>query len=190
MKADVLREQVLQVVNSWSPDTPAREITTSDFDLAVARGAAYYGLARLGRGVRIRGGLGRSYYIKIAAAMPAVPGIPAPTKALCVASFGMEEGTTAAITGQEFVLQVGEPVTFEFLGSTTRPDDAVGTIVEDWSGEIETVTTMETTLEGEAGQAIPVTLELVVTEVGTLSLYCVATSDDRKWKLEFNVRER
>ncbi len=190
MKADVLREQVLRVVNSWSPDTPAREIATSDFDLAVARGAAYYGLARLGRGVRIRGGLGRSYYIKIAAAMPAVPGIPAPTKALCVASFGMEEGTTAAITGQEFVLQVGEPVTFEFLGSTTRPDDAVGTIVEDWSGEIETVTTLETTLEGEAGQAIPVTLELVVTEVGTLSLYCVSTSDDRKWKLEFNVRER
>ncbi len=59
---------------------------------AVARGAAYYGLARQGKGVRVRGGVPRSYYIGIEAAMPAVPGMKPPLKALTVVPFGMEEG--------------------------------------------------------------------------------------------------
>ena len=189
MKATQMRRQIADVLGGWCPAAGLREIATADFDLAVARGAAYYGLARQGKGVRIRGGLGQSYYIGIAASMPAVPGLPSPTKALCVASFGMEEGTTAKISDREFVLLVGRPAVFEFLGSTRRPDDVVGTLVEDWYGDIEPVTTLETTLEGESGQAIPVFLELHVTEVGTLELWCVAKDDDRKWKLEFNVRE-
>ena len=43
---------------------------------------------------------------------------------------------------------------------------------------------------GDSGPAIPVTLEIEVTAVGTLDLFCVATTDQRKWKLEFNVREQ
>jgi hypothetical protein len=193
MKADLLRERILSVLKDWgasAADGAIREIATGDFDLSVARGAASYGLVRQGKGIRIRGGLGRSYYIGVAAAMPAVPGMPALTKALCVAPFGMEEGTTAAIADQEFVLLLGEPVTFDFLGSTIRQEDAPGTVVEDWYAEIEAITTVETTLEGEHGQPIPVTLEIQVTEVGTLELWCVSKTDARRWKLEFNVREQ
>ncbi len=193
MKSDLLRERILSVLAEWRAAEaahPVREIAAADFDLAVARGAAYYGLVRRGKGIRIRGGLGRSYYIGVAAAMPAVPGMPALTKALCVAPFGMEEGTTADIAGQEFMLVLGEPVTFDFLGSTTRQDDAAGTVVEDWQGEIEAITTVETTLAGENGQAIPVALEIQVTELGTLELWCVSKIDGRRWKLEFNVREQ
>jgi hypothetical protein len=193
MKADLLRERILSVLKEWgggAAEGSVREIAAGDFDLSVARGAACYGLVRQGKGIRIRGGLGRSYYIGVAAAMPAVPGMPALTKALCVAPFGMEEGTTAAIADQEFVLLLGEPVTFDFLGSTTRQEDAPGTVVEDWHGEIEALTTVETTLAGEHGQPIPVTLEIQVTEVGTLELWCVSKTDARRWKLEFNVREQ
>ena len=87
-----------------------------DLDHAVARGAAYYGRARAsGRGVRIRSGASRSYYIGIESALPAVPGFPAPLKALCVVPFGMEEGTSAPIAGREFGLAVGEPAEFRFL---------------------------------------------------------------------------
>ncbi|BBO89030.1 Hsp70 family protein [Desulfosarcina ovata] len=189
MKAGLLREHILSVLGGWSAEGSINALPTRDFDLAVARGAACYGLAREGKGIRIRGGLGRSYYIGIAASMPAVPGMPAPTKALCVAPFGTEEGTTTAISDREFVLLVGESATFDFLGSTTRTDDPIGTVVEDWTGEIDPITTLETTLEGENGQAIPVTLELTVTEVGTLELWCVSTVDERRWRLEFNVRE-
>ena len=38
---------------------------------------------------------------------------------------------------------------------------------------------------------IPVFIEIKATEIGTLELWCVSReSSERKWKLEFNVRER
>jgi hypothetical protein len=191
MKAGNLRRRVMEILEHWqggAADAPVRALEAADFDLAVARGAAYYGLARRGRGIRIRYGLNKSYYIGIAASMPAVPGLPAPIKALCVAPFGMEEGTQASLEGREFALVVGAPAKFDFL-SSMRHDDPVGTVVEDWEGEIKTIAAIETTLDGESGQVIPVTLESRVTEVGTLELWCVAREDQGRWKLEFNVRE-
>lgn len=191
MKARLLRERVREVIGSWfSRNNGLREIETRNDDLAVARGAAYYGRARRGHGIRIRGGLNRSYYIGIAAAMPAVPGMPVPVKALCVAPFGMEEGTRIPISQRTFVLVVGEPVRFDFLGSTVRRSDPAGAVVEDWYEEIEQITTLETVLDGEAGSAVRVTLESAATEIGTLEIWCVSETDERRWKLEFNVRQQ
>ncbi len=192
MKADAIRRRITNLLGAWTPGGEAgsvREIPSANFDLSVARGAAYYGLARQGKGVRIRYGLNKSYYVGIAASMPAVPGIPAPTKALCVAPFGMEEGTQTQLKNREFALVVGQPAKFDFLGSS-RHDDKTGDVIEDWEGEIQAITEIETTLDGEAGSVIPVTLEIQVTEVGTLALWCVSKADGRRWKLEFNVREQ
>jgi len=199
MKSKKVRKRIMNILDSWGLEenqSSIREINSDNFDLAVARGAAYYGLARKGKGIRIRSGLGRSYYIGIAASMPAVPGMPAPVKALCVASFGMEEGTDIHLKNQEFVLAVGEPVRFEFFGSSIRKKDIAGEIVEDWQDEIEEITSIETTLDGEAGQYERVTIEIKVTEIGTLELWCVSVPDEQsgenlqRWKLEFNVREQ
>ena len=194
MKSDPVRDQVMNVISSWTKPgkSPAtRQIETDDYDLTVAKGAAYYGLARRGRGVRIRGGLGRTYYIGVAASLPAVPGMPVPIKALCVAPFGMEEGTDAMLADQEFVLVVGEPVKFDFLGSSLRLHDPNGLIIDDWEEDIEEITTLETTLEGEPGSVIPVCLEVKATEIGTLELWCVSRENsEQRWKLEFNVREK
>jgi len=193
MKAKGLRQKVLEILTSWTSEAGCpspREIESSDFDLAVARGAAYYGLARKGKGIRIRSGLAKTYYIGVEASMPAVPGVPTPVKALCVAPFGMEEGSEATLSGKEFGLVVGEPVKFDFMGSHTRRHDAMGTIAEDWEGEIAPITTLETHLEGEIGTIVPVTLETRITEVGTLELWCVSREDQNKFKLEFNVREQ
>ncbi len=193
MKAESVRTRVLDMISSWnSPDAPAvREIESTDFDLTVARGAAYYGLARKGSGIRIRGGLSKTYYIGVAASLPAVPGMPVPIKALCVAPFGMEEGSQASVPNREFVLVVGEPVKFDFLGSSRRLDDSIGTIVEEWEEEIEEITTLETTLDGQLGSTIPVIIEVKVTEVGVLEIWCVSKNETgQRWKLEFNVREQ
>jgi molecular chaperone DnaK (HSP70) len=192
IKAKNVRNRIMEVMTSWKASedaSPIREIPSNDFDLAVARGAVYYGMAKRGRGVRIRYGLNKSYYVGIAASMPAVPGMPAPLKALCVAPFGMEEGTGATLENQEFALVVGEPVKFDFL-SSMRHDHDVGTVVEDWEGEIQSIAEIQTTLDGELGSVIPVTLEIRVTEVGILELWCVSREDGRRWKLEFNVREK
>ncbi len=191
MKAASLRSRILYLIESWRESAEGvvvSEIENDDYDLAVARGAAYYGQVRRGGGIRIRAGLGKSYYIGVAAARPAVPGMPPAMKALCVAPFGMEEGTRATLPDQEFVLVVGEPVKFDFLTSSQRFDDAAGAVVEDWEEEIEALTTLETTLDGEKGEIIPVSLETKATETGALAIRCVARDDDRKWKLAFNVR--
>jgi hypothetical protein len=180
---------VLNVVGNWS-DNPLREIASADRDLAVAKGAAYYGLARRGRGIRIRSGLAKTYYIGVAASMPAIPGVPMPTKALCVASYGMEEGNQANMEGQIFNLVVGEAAQFDFYQGSQRTDDRVGQVIEDYVSDLEQVTQLETVLEGEKGQVIPVTLEVRVTEVGTLEIWCCSRDDHRRWRLEFNVREQ
>jgi hypothetical protein len=196
-KADTLRQRVVEVLNAWARDAggnDVKELKGNDLDLAVARGAAYYGLVRRGKGVRIRGGAARSYYVGVETAMPAVPGARPPIKALCVVPFGMEEGTESDVPGQEFGLVVGEPVDFRFLSSTIRRSDAVGTVVEDWEGEIEELPPISTTLEAQSGQSegqtVPVHLHSNVTEVGTLELSCLSRDGKKRWKLEFNVRER
>ena len=193
MKADLLRGQVLAALRTWSPNGAIQELDSVDLDLSVALGGAYYGLARLGRGIRIRAGAARAYYIGIESSMPAVPGIPAPMKALCVVPFGMEEGSEAELIEKEFGLIVGENAVFHFLASTTRREDRIGQEVEDWSGEIQEVAILETLLpatdQEAGGTMIPVLLQSRVTEVGTLELFCVARDDNRQWRLEFNIRD-
>lgn len=196
MKAEAVRKRILTLLTGWAAqlgqDKDVREIPSVDFDLSVARGAAYYGLARQGKGIRIRAGLERTYYVAIESSMPAIPGMPAPLKALCVAGQGMEEGTDALIDTEEFVLVTGEPVVFDIMGSTRRKVDQPGVLVEEWDeGEIEDVASIETLLTGDPGTVVPVFFDIRVTEIGTLEFWCVSReSSDRKWKLEFNVREQ
>ena len=190
MKAHLLQERVKEVLSSWQTDPGPRVLKSSNLDLAVATGAAYYGLARRGRGIRIRSGLNKSYYIGVAASLPAVPGMPAPIKALCLAPFGMEEGTTTEPTEREFNLIVGQPAKFDFLSSVVRTEDEVGMLIEDWEEEIESITTIETTLDGNYGTVIPVSIQIKLTEIGTLEIWCVSRQDNSRWKLEFSLREQ
>ncbi len=193
MKAESVRQKIINTMNSWdeaSIDGKVKELVSGDFDLSVARGAAYYGLVKLGRGIRIRGGLSKTYYIAIASSMPSVPGVISPVKALCVAPFGMEEGSSARID-KDFVLVVGELVKFDLMGSSLRLEDSAGVVIEEWEdGEIEEITTIETTLDGEYGTVVPVTIEINITETGILEFWCVSKESDKRWKLEFNVREK
>jgi molecular chaperone DnaK (HSP70) len=191
MHATVLRQRLVEVLGSWFDSaTPLRVLTGGDPEHAVARGAAYYGLARRGRGVRIRGGTPRAYYIGIETAMPAVPGVRPPIKALCVVPRGLEEGSDVQLPTQEFGLVVGEPTEFRFLSSATRREDQVGTVVETWGDDITELAPLESTLEweGQEDATVPVRLEARVTEVGVLELWCVSRDGTHRWKLEFNVR--
>lgn len=193
-QAEGMRQRLLDITEAWY-DEPLKVLKGTDLDLAVARGAARYGLVKRGHGIRIRGGLSRAYYIGVELAMPAIPGMEPPIKAVCVAPQGMEEGTSLPVPEQEFGLVVGEPVEFSFLGSTEKNEDEVGAIHEDWEEDgIETLAAIGATLEVEAesghspGSSVPVRLETVATEIGTLELYCVEKDGPGRWKLEFNVR--
>lgn len=193
LKANALRARVMDTLNSWllaEKAPPARELEGAELDLAVARGAAYYGWVKAGHGIRIRGGTARSYYVGVESAMLAVPGFTPPVKALCVAPFGMEEGTQADIPPQEFGLVVGEPTSFRFFSSSTRRDDKVGDMIDDAvrAKDLEELPHIETSLPGTGGALVPVNLQAAVTELGALELRCLEREGKGKWKLELNVR--
>jgi hypothetical protein len=194
-KSALLVERIVDTLNGWlaAEGAPAaRLLEGADLDLAVARGAAYYGYVRRGQGVRIRGGTARAYYIAVESAMPAVPGLEPPIQALCVAPFGMEEGTDAALPAQEFGLVVGEPVHFRFFGSSVRRQDQVGTMLDYWQpDELQELERIEATLPPEGrtpGEVVPVKLHARVTEAGTLELEAVPRGAGERWKVEFDVR--
>jgi molecular chaperone DnaK (HSP70) len=202
MKSTALRERVTSCLESWGKakkqPTPPKVLEGTDLDLAVARGAAAYGLARRGKGVRIRGGTARAYYVGIEGAVPAIPGVEPPVTALCVAPMGMEEGTSVDIAAAGLGVVVGEQVRFRFFGSQARKD-APGTAVERWKSEgITELSPIAVTLPADGrtpGDVVPVKIRSTVTEIGTLLLEAlpVTTSKgkaDERWKIELSVREK
>jgi Hsp70 protein len=198
LKAEVLRTRLLQTLNGWLEERgsgPVRVLPGEDLDLAVARGAAYYGLVRHGRGLRIHGGTAHAYYVGIESPMPALPGQEPPVFALCVAPFGMEEGSRAALPPQELYVVVGEPVTFRFFGSTTRRTDSAGSLLSRWKpGELQELPLIELSLPASgrtAGDVVAVHLQASVTAIGTLKLEAIAQTPltpDERWLIELSVR--
>lgn len=195
LKANTLADRLMEVLNSWlvaEQVSKARLLADADLDLAVARGAAYYGFVRQGKGVRIKGGTAAAYYVGIESAMPAVPGLAPDIVALCIAPFGMEEGTSEELPNDEFGLVVGEPVRFRFFASTIRREDKVGTRLDYWTDEeLAELDELDITLPEEgrrSGEIVPVHLCAAVTEVGTLELQAVSQKDSGRWKIEFDVR--
>ncbi|MBS4163872.1 Uncharacterized protein PRO82_001178 [Candidatus Protochlamydia amoebophila] len=198
LKAKKLRDQLLELLNQWTKKLnkpPVTEILGADYDYAVSKGAVYYGLARLGHTIRIRGGTSRSYFIGVEEAVPAVPGISPPLRAICIVPFGMEEGEERVLDQQEFSLVLGEMATFRFFSHITPQlsngtEPVAGTIVRNWKQELTELHPIETVLNKteEDGKMIRVRLKSKITELGVLELWCVA-SDGRKWKLEFDIRD-
>lgn len=196
-RSELLRDRLMQTLNGWLTElgaAPARALSHGDYDLAVARGASYYGLARRGRGVRVRGGTAQAFYVGIESPAPAVPGMDPPTVALCVAPFGMEEGTRVELPDAELAVVVGESVTFRFFGSSVRRDDVAGTLLDSPERELEELAPISITLPPEgrtAGELVAVTLEAVITEIGTLALFArplAPRAPDEHWKVELSVR--
>jgi hypothetical protein len=121
-----------------------------------------------------------------------------PIEALCIAPFGMEEGTQAEASEAEFGLVVGEPVHFRFFGSNTRRHDEAGVQLDHWQdGELDELPEIHVTLPAEgrrAGEVVPVHLVAKVTDIGTLKLEAIAANSAnneaaQRWQIELDVRD-
>ena len=193
-KADAMRTRLLDTLKGWFPETAPQPLEgTHDLDYAVARGAAYYGWAKVNGGVRIRGGAARSYYVGIESAGLAIPGAPRPLRALCVVPFGMEEGTELDVPSESIGLIVGQPAHFRFFSSSTRKDDQEGVRLQRWTDEeLSETDSLEATLPKDDAiddSYVPVQFHTKITELGLLELWCVSTRGSGRWKLEFSVRD-
>lgn len=192
------RDKLVQVINSWMKEAGKSEIKIlqgTDLSRSVALGAGFFGLAKQGKGIRIRGGVSQAYYVGIESALPAVPGLKPPMKALCVAQQGMEEGTSAPVPDHTFGLTLGKDVKFKFFKSNSRPQDKIGQLIEDVGHDIEETSNLSLNLPPRenappgAGTMVDVNLQVGITDIGTLEIWCQEKEGKGKWKLEFNVRD-
>jgi hypothetical protein len=192
-KADPVRQRVLELLASWDQGRPVRALEGDEPDLAVAKGAAFYGRNRAtGQGIRIKAGTARSYYIGLESSGPAIPGFRPPVKALCVVPQGMEEGSEVVIEDRDFGLVTGRPASFRFFSSEIRSGDKPGEILPNAERELEETSRIKVDLpiaEGfSEGQVVPVRVNSIVTELGNLELWFKHTASDQRWKVEFQIR--
>ncbi|MCA9185863.1 MAG: Hsp70 family protein [Planctomycetales bacterium] len=186
--ADVLRQQLLSAISTWfvgsagpSPWQPM-VLDGDALHLAVARGAAYYGMVRRGEGVRIAASLARSYYIGFESDVPV---------AMCLVPGSAEPGQVFDVSDRDFQLLVAEPVEFPLFVSSTRLIDRPGELIpvdREQMRELPPIRTVLRTRSRRETGTVGVHLHGQLTEIGTIDLWCSEVHGDRTWKLQFDVR--
>ena len=185
----LLRDRVVDVLKAWFPDEPdgpyaPRVLSNDSLDLAVAHGAAYYGVVRRGGGIRIGGGTARSFYVGFEGGAAGKPW-------LCVVPRDAQEGDDVEIAGRDFDLLMGQPVLFPMASSSVRPRDRPGDLVAADADSIRELPPLQGLMRvGRKAKAerVPVRLAAHVTEVGTVELWCQSRTDDRRWRLQIQFR--
>lgn len=175
MKPLHFQNRIAQSVDRWFPTGRAVQILpSSSLDLAVARGAAYFGKARKGEGIRIEGGIPRGYYLEIDE-KNVVTLLP--------------RGTEKALSEHTFSLLPNTPVSFQLYHSHTRLGDEPGSILPCEEEEMTPLPPIQTLLRfgKNVQERIPVKLLIELTEIGTLELQLSSLISEHKWKLEFQM---
>ncbi len=181
----LLRERLIQALRTWYPTVSPILLENERLDLAVARGAAYYGMVRRGEGVRIAAGLARTYYIGVENSQGSE------MSALCLLPAGIEPGHEIDLTKHQFQLLVSQPIEFPLYVSSTRLTDRAGDLVLIDPEQIKSLPPIRTVLKtGKSKEAATasVILKAKLTEIGTLDLWCSEIGSKRTWKLYFDVR--
>jgi len=176
-----LRHRICEVVGAWTGRDAIPELTASDFNLAVSRGAAYYGLVRVGQGVRVKGGIARAYYLEV--------GSGEDSHLVCVMPRDTQEGVVRELGDITFDLATNQPVRFPIAASTTRLGDELGdTVAPD--DEIRHLPPLHTVIpHGRGGaRSISVQLSTRLDEVGTLAVWCTSLDKRHRYPLSFDLR--
>lgn len=205
-KASALVQRLQAILQEWHAQHQASALTKSvsanqvellsgaDYDLAVAKGAAYYAYLRSTQGLRIRSGLAHSYYLGIATAGLAIPGRKPPLQSICIAPFGMEEGSQQIISGVPLNLQVGTQVQFQFFSSRHRNEDWAGQrLDEDDTEDLQKLPALSVTLPASSthtlGMRVSIRLMTRITEMGTLEIHAEALDGSGHWQVALDVRK-
>lgn len=188
MKAEPFRERILNCLKEWLPQKAIQELIPESLDLAVARGAAYYGKARKGMGIKIRSGSARSYYLELHLEKEGQK----EKKVLCLLPRDCDEGTTFE-PEHTFDLMPNTPISFKIWTSHVRIHDKQGDIIDIKPDDFHQLPPIYTVLrygkkQGHGNALIPVSLQITYTAIGTIDLWLDAKKTEHRWKLEFQLR--
>ncbi len=186
---EICRRRVADAVEKWNGQRPVI-LENRDLDLAVAVGAAYYNWVRAtGQGLRVRGGLPRTYYLGLDSA----DGI----RAVCLVPRGAEEGATLQLDREGLQLVANKPVSFRLYSSVAPSGHAIGDVVEFAPSAVEEgLLHLHAPLNaliryGKPGeeQRVPVRIGAHLTAIGTLDLWAESLADAHRWRLQFELRK-
>jgi molecular chaperone DnaK (HSP70) len=187
-ESPAIQRRVIETLESWfrtsaTPGWTPRQLAHQRLDLAVARGAAYYGMVRRGEGVRIAATLARSYYVGVMDGECA--------KAVCLLPGSAEPGQEFHLQNRRFELLVAQPAEFPLYVSSTRLADRPGEVLEVDPEQMRALPPIRTALKTRRrGDSDTATVELhaKLTEIGTVDLWCAESQGPRSWRLQFDVR--
>lgn len=190
-KPEIFQDAVQASLEAWFPKTPVNRLKSVSLDLAVARGAAYYGKARRGIGVAIGGGLPRTYYLKIDV-IDSSSNLG--SKALTLLPRGSEEEKTFQ-SEKIFSLRPNSPVSFTLLTSHVRLHDKEGELIDIDPLELQPLPPILTLLRFQkkkmletAEMTIPVKLGIKLTPIGTVEMWLDSCNSEHRWQLEFQLK--
>ncbi|QDT16915.1 hsp70 family protein [Alienimonas californiensis] len=185
----VLRDRLLGALSDWFPTGDRPVVLANDrLDLAVSRGAAYFGLVRRGLGVRVEAGLARTYYLG------AEDGEHGEPRAVCVVPAGTRPGETVRLPDTPVRVRVGRPVELPVFSSGVRLTDPAGSVHAVDETQFASLPLIRTVLKakGKEGDELPALLEAGLSEIGTLDLAVRERREDgtsgNRWRLSFDVR--
>jgi hypothetical protein len=205
LESTLIRDAILDQIADWfsdpkSPGWRPGVLQGNRLDLAVAQGAAYFGMVRRGEGIRIDARLARSYYLLVN---------EQPMQAICVMPASALPLDRYRLDSLPFELKVGEPVRFPLFYSSSVLNHGFGELVVVDPKHMTPLPSIQTVLEtgrSHTKGTLAVVLESELSEIGTLQLSVVqspgggpapndvqrlpsnADAPARRWNLEFDVR--
>ncbi|WP_309396902.1 hsp70 family protein [Cerasicoccus maritimus] len=205
--SSILRDRLCAQAAKWQDGASPNVLANDEPHLAVARGAAHYRYCeREAAGVTISGGSGHAIYLEIEGAAPKKLRGKKKKKAaamltgVCILPQGAEIESPQRLVEHDIQLLVDRPVRFQAWTSPSRPDDAVGEIV-DLNDDafhrlpaLSTLAQLPPTVEKPADGKLAVHLISELNNLGLLQVVCESVrrvgDRQRRWALEFNLREK
>ncbi len=193
LKPPIVQERIRAAIRHWfketNPDIP-KMLENPDHDLAVALGASYYGLVKIGKGVRVGCGSARAYFLGITTRDEST-GTVNTGKAMCLVERGLDEGTHIKLKDYKFEVLANQPVTFDIYSSSYRSGDRCGDLVT-IDDSMTVLSPLQTVVQfGKKGvrKQVPVQIEADFTEIGTLAIWCRSLISNHRWQLQFQLRD-
>lgn len=178
LSPSIFRERILDVLKEWYPLETIQTLTSESLDLAVAKGAAFYGATKKGIGKKIISRIPSSYFIEVEE-----------NKALCIIPKGTDFGQ-AYESKKLFYITPNTPVQFRLLHSNTllnTVQDELYPIVEE---EMVSLPPLYTRLNvGKLKEKQGVTLEAKLNEMGAIELRLITQDKSLSFCLEFNLSQ-
>lgn len=186
MKPQLFQDQIIKNLTRWFKGEAPKVLPSKSLDLAVSLGAAYFGKAKRGLGVRVGGGSPRGYYLEIETKEDL-------TEALTVLPRGTEEEVVLELYHDLWV-KPNTPVSFKLYYSHVRLNDQIGDLVSVDKEELQTLAPIYTqinfgkNLTKISKEEIPVHLILKVSTIGVIEMHLKSKTTEHQWRLEFQLK--